>query len=107
MEQIKLTLNQKCDGYFFKTPTTNYFFVTDFSKYQRKNPFIVKIIDECLKSDGCTWRGIYGGFKLKDMLQRSTIELKTCKQGDYYNIVGDGFCYGDFVNNRETKIYLV
>lgn len=107
MQQIELTLNQVRGGYYFYTPQADYFFVTDFSKYKRKNPWIVAIIDDCLKKQGCTWRGIWGGFQLKDMLQKGTIELKTCTHGDYYSIKGDGYSCGDFVKNRETKIYQI
>ena len=105
MKQIELTLNQVCEGYYFYTPQADYFFVTDFCKYKRKNPFLIALIDKCLKDNGCTYRGTVGLFQLKDMLQRGTIELKTCTHGDYYSIKGDGYSCGDFVKSRETKIY--
>lgn len=107
METMLLAKNQKYDGYYFYTPQVDYFFVTDFCKYKRKNPFLVALIDKCLKDNGCTYRGMVGCLKMKDMLQRGTIELKTCSHGDYYSIKGDGYGFGDFVNNRETKIYHV
>lgn len=107
MKQIELTLNQTFDGYYFYTPQADYFFVTDFCKYKRKNPWLVALIDKCLKDNGCTYRGMVGCFQLKDMLQRGTIELKTCSHGDYYSIKGDGYGCGDFVKNRKTIIYQV
>jgi hypothetical protein len=107
METIELTKNQKYDGYYFFSPSADFFFITDFSKYKRKNPWIVKRIDDCLKKNDCTWRGHCDAFQLKDMLQRATIELKSNGHGDYYNIRGDSFGCGDYVWNRETKIYQV
>lgn len=107
MKQIDLTYNQVLGGYYFYTPRCDYFFVTDFCKYRRKNPFLVAVIEKCLNDDGCTYRGMFGGRKVKDMLEKATIELKTCSHGDYYSIKGDGFGYGDFKDRRETKIYQV
>jgi hypothetical protein len=105
MKTIELTKNQKYDGYYFFSPQKDFFFITDFSKYKRKNPWIVKRIDDCLKENDCTWRGMFDNFKLKDMLQRATIELKSNGHGNYYDIKGDGFSYGDYTWNRETKIF--
>lgn len=107
MKQIKLTLNRSFDGYYFYTPQVDYFFVTDFCKYQRKNPYLVALIDKYLKDNGCFYRGMTGCFQLKDMLQRGTIELKTLSCGDYYSIRGDGYSYGDFVMNRKIIVYKI
>lgn len=107
MEKIELTLNQSCNGYYLYTPKIDFFFVTDFCKHKRKNPYLIALIDKCLKDNGCTYRGMFGGFQLKDMLHQGTIELKTGIHGDYYSIKGDGYSCGDFVKNRETKIYHV
>lgn len=106
MKQVKIEINQKYDGYYFYSPQADFFFITDFSKYPRKNPWIVKLIDDILKKNDCTWRGHFDAFQLKDMLQRATIELKSNINGDYYNINGDDFggC-GDYTWNRDTKIY--
>jgi hypothetical protein len=107
MEKLDLSLNKPMNGYYFYTPKVDYFFITDFCKYKRKNPYLVALIDKCLKDNGCTYRGTTGCFQLKDMLQRGTIELKTCSHGDYYSIKGDGYDFGNFLKNRETKIYQV
>jgi hypothetical protein len=104
MERKELSKNQKCLGYYFYTPNTDWFFITDSSK---RTPTLVNAINDCLLQHGCTYRGMVGCFKLKDMLQRGSIELKTCSHGDYYSISGDGWSCGDFVKNRETKIYQV
>lgn len=105
MRQIELVANQSHDGFYFYSPSADYFFVTKFGKYLRKNPWVVALIEKSLKDDGCTWRGIYGKFQLKDMLRRGSIELKTCSHGDYYSITGDGWSCGDFKEKRVTKIY--
>lgn len=105
MERINLTKNQKYDGYYFFSPSADFFFITDFSKYKRKSPWIVKLIDECLKKNGCTWRGVFDSWDLKDALERGTIELKSNGLGDYYNIDLNGCHCGDYVWNRETIIY--
>lgn len=107
MKQIELKLNQTFDGYYLYTPQVDFFFVTDFCKYKMKNPYLVALIDKCLKDNGCTYRGMFGDFQLKDMLHQGTIELKTCSYGDYYSIKGDGYSCGGLINNRTTKIYQV
>jgi hypothetical protein len=105
MDELHLTKGQKHDGYYFYSPQTDFFFVTDFAKHPRKNLWIVKLIDDILKKNDCTWRGHFDTLQLKDMLQRATIELQSNGHGDYYNIRGDGFGCGDYVWNRQTKIY--
>lgn len=58
MDELHLTKGQKHDGYYFYSPQTDFFFVTDFAKHPRKNPWIVKLIDDILKKNDCTWREI-------------------------------------------------
>lgn len=89
-------------GYYFFTPKCDYFFVTD---AKIKSPQLVAKIDAKLKEDGCTYRGSFGTFELKDMLEKATIEhKKTQMLGWYYDVKGDGFSGGSFDNVKQTKI---
>lgn len=89
-------------GFYFYTPTCDWFFVTNQTKKTQK---LVEKIDECLKGNNCTYRGTIGTFQLAEMLQPATIEKgESEKWGVYYSIKGKGFSAGDFLKNKLTQI---
>lgn len=89
-------------GFYFYTPLVDYFFVTE---QQRKTMAFVEKVNECLKGNGCTYRGTFCDFQLSELLQPATIEKKESEKfGTYYDIKGDGWSAGDFVKNKLTQI---
>ena len=89
-------------GFYFYTPLVDYFFVTD---QERKTQKFVEKVNECLKGNGCNYRGTFGTFGLSEMLQPATIEKKESEKfGVYYDIKGDGWSAGDFLKNKLTQI---
>jgi hypothetical protein len=89
-------------GFYFYTPSCDWFFVTNQTKKTQK---LVEKIDEILKGNCCTYRGTFGTFNLSEMLQPATIEKgESEKFGVYYNIKGKGFSAGDFLKNKLTQI---
>lgn len=99
-------------GYYFHTPSKEYFFVTKQAKRTEK---LCKAIEDYLVEDGCRrvyngkYRGIVGDFSIHDCLQAATCEVKhTEKFGDYYDIKGENFGgAGGFVSEGKTKIVLL
>lgn len=91
------------NGFYFYTPTKEFFFVTNQTK---KTPKLVKAIENILTTLGCNYRGTFGQFNLKDMLYLGTCEIKhTEKFGDYYSIHGEGWGgAGSFLSENKTKI---
>ncbi len=92
MEIVSIKKGKSYNGYYLFTPNADYFFI---SNRKRKNPFMVSLIKKELSL----------GKDVKESLQFGTIELKTCSQGDYYSINGDGWGCGGLVKNRQTIIY--
>lgn len=92
------------NGFYFSTPKREFFFVTNQTK---RTPKLVSTIDKLLQERfDCKYRGMYGSFKLKEMLLPAVCEIKhTEKFGDYYDIHGDGWggC-GHFLHENFTEV---
>lgn len=99
-------------GYYFQTPSKEYFFVTNQTKRTAK---LCEKVLQALEEDDCEYivngkyYGTFGVFSIKDKLEAATCEVKhTEKFGDYYDIKGDNFCgAGSFVSEGKTKIVLL
>lgn len=98
-------------GYYFYTPSKEYFFVTEQTKRTEK---LCRKIEDCLIKNGCIYvkdgkyRGV-GVFSIHDKLEPATCEIKhTEKFGDYYDIKGEGFGgAGGFVSEGKTVILYI
>lgn len=99
-------------GFYFNTPSKEYFFVT---KQTKRTAKLCKDVENYLIEDGCrfvrngAYHGAFGTFSIKDKLQLATCEVKhTEKFGDYYDIKGENFGgAGGFVSEGKTKIVLL
>jgi hypothetical protein len=99
-------------GFYFNTPSKEYFFVT---KQTKRTAKLCKDVENYLIEDGCRfvwdgkYHGAFGNFSIHDKLQAATCEVKhTEKFGDYYDIKGDDFGgAGSFVSENKTKIVLL
>ena len=91
-------------GFYFFTPRVDFFFVCD---NLTKTPGRMRQIDEILtKQFLCTYRGMSGLWPLKQLVQPATIEKKSSKFGEYYDIKGirARFSAGTFRNQKRTEI---
>lgn len=99
-------------GFYFNTPSREYFFVTN---QKRRTDKLCKAVEDYLVEDGCrfvyggAYHGAFGTFSLKEKLEAATCEIKhTEKYGDYYSINGENFGgAGGFVKDGKAKIVLL
>ena len=96
-------------GFYFYTPSMEYFFVTNQTKRTEK---LCEKVLHALEQDGCrfvyggAYHGAFGTFSIHDKLEAATCEVKHAEKfGDYYDIKGENFCgAGGFVKDGKTKI---
>lgn len=89
-------------GFYFYTPSVDWFFVTNQTK---KTKQFVEKVNEVLAGNNCNYRGTFGTFNLSEMLQPATIEKKESEKfGVYFEIRGKDFSAGDFLANKLTQI---
>lgn len=94
-------------GFYLYTPNKDYFFVTDIKCKTRK---LIQTVNQILTADGCTYRGKYGGFTLREMLQGAQLEKKRDDQhGTYYDVFGNGFFHSTIAcgKKREMSVHNV
>lgn len=112
MNIVESIREQSMKGYYFYTPSKEYFFVTE---QMRRTEKLCKAVEDYLIEDGCRrvyngkYHGVCGDSSIKDKLKAGTCEVKhTENNGDYYNIKGEGWggC-GSFVHDGKTKIVLL
>ena len=102
---------EKMKGFYFYTPSKEYFFVT---KQTRRTKKFCKSVEEYLTEEGC--RFVYDGmyhshyghiFSIHDKLEPATCEVKHTKFGDYYDIKGKKLCRGGFVKDGRRKLVVL
>lgn len=102
--QIKISEGNKFFGFYFFSPKTDYFFITNKTK---RTPQLVKTIENILNENNCTYRGLFGCREIKTMLNYSSIEKKQFNERFYYSINGDGFSYGEYEDIKQPIIYII
>ena len=101
---------EKMKGFYFYTPSREYFFVT---KQTRRTKKFCKSVEEYLNEDGCRFvhDGMYHGsittFSIHDKLEPATCEVKQTKFGAYYDIRGKKLCRGGFIKDGKRKLVVL
>lgn len=89
-------------GFYFYTPDKDYFFVTDI---KCKTKRLIQSVKAILEADGCNYRGRYGGFTLRELLQPAQLEEKTdTTHGTFYDVFGNGFFHSTIASGQNKPM---
>lgn len=108
--QKQQAIMEKMKGFYFYTPSREYFFVT---KQTRRTKKFCKAVEEYLNEDGCRfvhdgmYHDIYATFSIREKLEPATCEVKETNLGAYYDIQGKKLCRGGFAKDGRRKLVVL
>lgn len=97
------TIQEPVNGWYFYTPTVDYFFVTN---QKRKSDKMMKAISQKLQEFGANYVcNIANIYSLSPYVQKATYEAKLSEiHGVMHSICGDIFGAGDFEKNKHCEV---